>query len=313
MVLNILLLLLGLGIVSAGADILVRAGSALAHNLGLTPMVIGLTVVAFGTSTPEMVVSVGGSLQGQDGVAIGNVIGSNIFNIGLILGLCALIHPLDIKLGFLKKDGAVMVLLSLGAVCLLSLPVVSRLMGAILLLCLAGYTTWCIHMGRKEVVQDIPPGPARQAFSVKNVVIQISLVILGLVVLVGGSHLFIGKAMTIARAFNVSETVIGLTIVAAGTSMPELATSIVAVIKKKYDVAAGNVIGSNIFNLLGILGLSALVKPLNPEGIISLDLWVMLAFAAGCLPLLWTGLKLQRIEGTLLVGSYVAYTWMRWP
>lgn len=311
---QIIFLLLGLAVLTAGAEFLVRGGASLARRLGLTPLVVGLTVVAFGTSAPEMVVSAGGALQGRGDIAVGNVVGSNIFNIGVILGIAALISPFRIKLSLLKIDAPIMV-----AACMLGgglalLPVIPRVVGALLVLLLIAYTIFSIHLARRQPVaavdeefdQGVPPAlrsPAYDACAIAG----------GLALLLLGSKLLLAASLAIARDLGVSEAVIGLTLVSAGTSMPELATSIVAGIRRQSDIAIGNIIGSNIFNILGILGLSATIKPLSAPGIGAGDLGTMVAFSVALLPLLWTGKRLQRWEGALLLCGYGAYLWMRWP
>ena len=312
--LDVIGLALGFVVLTAGASALVRGGAALARRLGLTSLVIGLTVVAVGTSAPEMVVSVGGSFEGRGDIAVGNVIGSNIFNVGVILALAALIAPIDVKLGLLKLDAPLMIVASVLAAGLVSLDEVPRWAGILLLLLLFGYTVWNVWVARKQTDQMVErefeagvPGLAR------SVSIEVVLVLVGLVLLVVGSGMLVSSTMAIARTLGVSEAVIGLTIVAAGTSMPELATSVVAAIRGQSDIAVGNVIGSNVFNILGILGLSSTVRPLSAPGIGSTDLWIMVVFAIALLPLLWTGRKLQRWEGALLLVGYAGYLWIRWP
>lgn len=314
MIVDITLLIVGLVLLATGADVLVRGGSSLARHLGLTPLVVGLTVVAFGTSAPEMVVSVGGAAMGSGDIAIGNVVGSNIFNVGFILGLAALSSPLIVKLGVLKLDVPVMIGVSILGFGIVSSGTVSRLDGTILILLLAGYTVWSVRLAKKQVTADIEqefeegiPKPTR---SVRK---DWLLIVGGLVLLMVGSNLLLDSAINLARAAEISDAVIGLTIVAAGTSMPELASTLAAALRKQSDIAIGNIVGSNIFNILGILGLSSLVKPLNSSALQPSDLWVMVAFAVVVLPLLWTGRTMQRWEGGLLLCGYIGYVWLRWP
>lgn len=314
MVGNLFLLALGVVILAAGASTLVRGGAAIGRRLGVSPLVIGLTVVAFGTSTPEMIVSVGGALEGRGDIALGNVVGSNIFNVGVVLALCALISPIRVELGLLRLDAPFMVAVSLVAVALGALPEMPRWGGLLLLVLLAGYTLASVKLARStsdgQVDREFEsgvPGPMR---SLRG---ELLLIVGGLGLLFVGSHLLVRSAVAVARTVGVGEAVIGLTIVAAGTSMPELATSAVAAFRGHSDIAIGNVIGSNIFNVLGILGLASTLAPLRAPGIEDFDLWVMAAFSVGLLPLLWTGRRLHRLEGALLLVGYACYLWMRWP
>lgn len=312
---HIVFLILGLLLLFAGGEGLVRGSAVLALRLGLQPLVIGLTVVAFGTSSPELVVSIKAALQDQGAIAAGNVIGSNIFNIGLILGLTALICPLKVQLQLLRIDAPIVVVLSLLALWVLGDQRIGRAEGALLSGLLVAYTAFTVIYARKhrpaagveaEFAQAIPApvgGLWRELF----------LILAGLGLLMAGSRLLVDGAVGLARGFGISEAVIGLTIVAAGTSMPELVTSLVAALKKEPDVALGNIIGSNIFNLLGILGMAALIKPLDTAGIQPRDLWVAIGFAAALIPILWSGLKLQLWEGALLLAGYGFYLSALWP
>lgn len=311
---NTLQLIAGLVLLAAGAEALVRGSASLARRLRLTPLVIGLTVVAFGTSAPEMLVSVVGAWQGRGDIALGNVVGSNIFNVGLILGLTALIAPIRIRLSLLRIDAPVMVAVTIGAVGLAIGGTVPRWGGGLLLVLLVGFTLFSIAMARREVdagvneefETGVPSG-------LRSPLLEVTMIVVGLVLLVVGSRLLVTASTAIAQHLGVGDAVIGLTIVAAGTSMPELATSLAAALRGQPDIAVGNVIGSNLFNILGILGASAVFRPLVAPGIQQIDLWVMLAFAIGLLPLLWSGRTLQRWEGLLLLAGYGAFLWLRWP
>lgn len=309
-----ILMVLGLGLLTAGADVLVRGAASLARRLGLTPLVIGLTVVAFGTSAPELVVSVTGTLEGRGDMAVGNVVGSNIFNLAVILGLTALISPVRIKLGLIKLDVPLMIAASLLAAWLGWRGHLARPGGAVLLVLLAAYTAFSIRLARKQAAAEVDrefeagvPGPSRSPW------VDLCLILAGLAMLVAGSQLLVRGAVTVARLWGVGEAVIGLTIVAAGTSLPELATSVAAAVRRQPDIAVGNVVGSNLFNILGILGVASTVRPLSAPGIRPLDLWVMVGFSIAVLPLLWTGRRLQRWEGALLLAGYAAYLWGLWP
>jgi cation:H+ antiporter len=311
---NISLLILGLVALTFGAEGLVRGSASLAIRFGLTPLIIGLTIVAFGTSTPELVVSLGASLNDQGDISIGNVVGSNIFNIGIILGLTALLCPVKVSLQVIKKDGPIMIAVSLLSLFLITRGTISRLEGIALFTALVAYTVYSIWLAKKEVSAEIEQqfqeGVPSQS---KSLYLDLLFIVGGLLLLVFGSRLLVISATDIARLIGISEAVIGLTIIAAGTSMPELATSIVAALRRQPDIAVGNVVGSNIFNILGILGVASIAKPLSATGITKLDLWVMVGFSVALLPLLYTDLKLQRWEGGLLLFGYAAYLWGLWP
>ncbi|MDO9514895.1 MAG: calcium/sodium antiporter [Syntrophales bacterium] len=311
---NICLLILGLAALTLGAEGLVRGSASLAIRLGLTPLIIGLTVVAFGTSTPELVVSLGASLIGHADIAIGNVVGSNIFNIGIILGLTALLYPITVHLQVIKHDGPIMVAVSILALVLIANGAISRSAGIALFAALIAYTGLTIWLAKKgtspEIEQQFQEGvPSRS----KSLYRDLLFIGGGLLLLVAGSRILVVSATDIARLIGISEAVIALTIIAAGTSMPELATSMVAALRRQPDIAVGNIVGSNIFNILGILGVASIANPLSATGITRLDLWVMVAFSIVLLPLLYTGLKLQRWEGALLLIGYGAYLWVLWP
>ncbi len=314
MALNLILLVVGLSLLTAGASFLVRGGASLARRLGLSPLVIGLTVVAFGTSAPEMIVSVAGASKGYGDIALGNVVGSNIFNVGVILALAALISPIHVKLGLLKLDAPFMIAVSLLAVWFAGFRTIPRWCGLVLLGLLIGYTIVSVKLAKlprdRSVAQEFEEGVPGK---IRAVWAELGLVLVGLGLLIVGSNLLVKSTVTIARAVGVDDAVIGLTIVAAGTSMPELATSLVAAIRGQSDIAVGNVIGSNIFNILGILGLASSLRPLSAPGIDGMDLWIMVAFSVGLIPLLWTGRKLQRVEGALLLAGYACYLWLLWP
>jgi cation:H+ antiporter len=297
-----------------GAEGLVRGSASLALRLGLTPLVVGLTVVAMGTSMPEVLVSVKAAMQGRGDLAVGNVVGSNIFNIGVILGLTALLSPMKVQFQLIKIDAPIMVAVSLGLVALLWDGAISRVEGAVLLTGLIIYVAGNVWIARrtatKGVENEFAEGvPARSG----SVLLDVLFILGGLGVLVLGARLLTDNSVALARAFGVSEAVIGLTIVAAGTSVPELAASIVAAMKKEPDIALGNVIGSNIFNILGILGVASLVAPLSAPDISRFDMWSMVGIAAVLVPMLWTSMKLTRAEGALLFAAYCGYVYFLWP
>lgn len=309
-----LLLAAGLILLVAGAEILVRGASRLAAAVGISPLVVGLTVVAFGTSAPELAVSIAAARSGNAGLALGNVVGSNIFNVLFILGVAALITPLVVAQQLVRLDVPFMIVVSLALVGIGIDGTVSRLDGLLLFAVFAGYTTFVVRQSRKEsrAVQEeyaAEYGPATRAKGAMAV--QALLVVVGLGVLVAGSRLLVTGAVDIAQALGLSDLVIGLTIVAAGTSMPEVATSVIAAIRGERDIAAGNVIGSNIFNVLCVLGLASVVAPAGidvPRAALLFDIPVMTAVAVACLPIFFTGHRIARWEGGLFLGYYVAYT-----
>lgn len=309
------LLLGGLAVLITGAEVLVRGASRLAAAVGISPLVIGLTVVAFGTSSPEMAVSVQSALSGQAGadIALGNVVGSNIFNILLILGLSAAIAPLIVAQQLVRVDVPIMIGVSVLVLLLALDGAIGRLDGLLLFAGIIAYTVFAIYQGRRE--SKVVEAEYAQEFSAKprgagQVLLNIAFVIAGLALLVLGSDWFVTGAIGLARAFGVSELVIGLTIVAAGTSMPEVATSVMASVKGERDIAVGNVIGSNIFNLLAVLGLAAIVAPAGVNvalAALDFDIPVMIAAAVACLPIFFTGYQIARWEGFVFLGYYVAY------
>jgi cation:H+ antiporter len=304
----------GLVLLVAGGELLVRGASKLAMIFRVSPLVIGLTVVAFGTSAPELAVSIKSALAGNGDIAIGNVVGSNIFNVLFILGLAALITPLTVSSDLVRRDVPLMI----GASVILFLfgldGSVGRVEGGCLFAALAAYTAWCIWQSRREnqQVQDefakewpAPTGPA------PSMIIQLLLIVAGLVLLGVGSSRLIDGAVSIAKLFALSELVIGLTIIAAGTSLPEVITSVVAACRGERDIAVGNVVGSNIFNILCVVGFSSQFTrgglPINPSAL-WFDIPVMIAVAIACLPIFLTGNRISRWEGGLFFFFYLAYT-----
>jgi cation:H+ antiporter len=305
----------GLVVLVFGADILVRGASRLAVRFGISPLVVGLTVVAYGTSAPELAVSVQASLAGQADLAVGNVIGSNISNVLLILGLSAVAAPLIVSQQLVRLDVPLMIGV-FGLMWLMSLDgLVSTLDGAILFSGAIAYTIFAIHKSRKEN-QDIREqyekeygGGADDPSRISPVRSAI-FVVAGIALLGLGSNWLVESATTIARVLGVSELVIGLTVVAIGTSLPELATSVVASIKGERDIAAGNVVGSNLFNVLSVLGMTALVVPHGvpvSDSVLRFDIPVMFAVGFACLPIFFSGYRIGRIEGGFFVFYYAAY------
>lgn len=313
----ILLLVLGLVVLTGGAEALVRGASGLALRAGLSPLVVGLTVVALGTSAPELAVSVKSAWDGNGDIAAGNIIGSNIFNVAVILGLAAIVCPLKVHLQVLRWDMPVMLFVSVvGVVFFLTGGVLERGEAGILFAGILVYTALAVRMARRET-QDAraaavgseggaPPAAGSLAASS-------FLVLLGLALLVGGTELLVRNAVLIARALDLSDAVIALTIVSAGTSLPELATSVVAALRKQTDIAVGNIVGSNIFNLLSIGGLAGLIAPIHVRGVGVTDFAFMLGTSALLLPLMRTGFVIKRGEGAVLLACYAAYLFCIWP
>lgn len=295
-----------------GAETLVRGASNLGASFGLSPIVIGLVIVGFGTSTPELSVGIMSSINGQTELAIGNAIGSNIFNLLMILGLAAVVAPLRVQSQLVLMDVPVMICATLVAAALALNGNLSRIEGACFLAGLIVYTTALIRIGQSEkhnptTIVDGRPSEDRKERKFTSFL----LAAFGLAMLIGGSNLMVDSAIELARYFGVTETVIGLTIVAAGTSFPELVTSIIASIKGQRDLAVGNVIGSNVFNLLGVLGASALVSAegLNiPESVSRFDFPIAILVAVICWPIFATGREVSRLEGFVLLSGYAAYT-----
>lgn len=312
----VLLLVGGLVTLVAGAELLVRGGSRLAAALGISPLVIGLTIVAFGTSAPEMAVSVQSALSGQVDIAVGNVVGSNIFNVLFILGLSALIVPLVVAQQLVRVDVPIMIGISV-VVWLLALDgLIGRWEGALLFAGILAYTIFLIVQSQrernKEVMAEYEAEYAvREPRTLQRMLLNVGLIAGGLLLLVLGSRWLVDGAVELARVLGMSELVIGLTIVAAGTSMPELATSVVAAIRGERDIAVGNVVGSNIFNLLSVLGLSALFSsqgtPVSAQ-MLATDIPFMVAVAVACLPIFFTGYTIARWEGLIFVVYYGLYT-----
>lgn len=303
---TVLLFVAGLATLVAGGELLVRGAARLAGATGVSPLVIGLTVVAFGTSAPELAVSVQAGMAGQVDIAVGNVVGSNIFNVLLILGMSAAVVPLVVSRQLVRVDVPIMIAVS-AAMMLLTLDgLLSRAESLVLVLALVAYIVTQVVMSRRAppLDDDVFEGGGSMP---RNVL----LILIGLALLVLGSGWLVEASVLIAQAFGVTELVIGLTIVAAGTSMPELATSIIAGVRGQRDIAVGNVVGSNIFNILAVLGISGLLSvsgiPVSTAAI-TLDIPVMFAVAVLCLPIFYIGARISRWEGLLFVSYYVLYT-----
>ncbi|WP_293740351.1 calcium/sodium antiporter [uncultured Parabacteroides sp.] len=303
MITSLTLLILSLVALYIGAGWLVQGSSALALKAKVSPLVIGLTIVAFGTSAPELVVSLNATLSGQGDIAIGNIVGSNIFNIGVILGVSATICPLQVKKQLLRIDIPVMLAATLLLTVLFWNGTLSRVEGFFFLAGIIVYTLFSLFYSRKH-----GEGPNLELEEQpKHWAVDTLAIIGGLAVLVCASRLLVDNAVSIAKELGMSEAVIGLTIVAAGTSMPELATSIVAAYKRKTDIAIGNIVGSSLFNILAIAGSCSLVHPIEAKNVNYIDLLVMLTISVLLLPLVKSGQKISRTEGFVLILFYVIY------
>jgi cation:H+ antiporter len=304
----------GLALLYFGADWLVKGAITLALYLGLSPLIVGLTVVALGTSIPEALVSVQAAIGQQGGIAVGNVVGSNILNIALILGLSALINPLKIDSHIVKADVPLLTGATFMLVVLLEDFHISRMEGAFLLLCIAGYVIGNIMTVKKTTPKENEiEGMEAPVDSGKTFWRDVALLIVGIITLGFGANFLVKGAVDLARIWGLSEALIGLTIVSIGTGTPELATALMAAYRKSADLAIGNAVGSNLFNIMFVLGLAGLVAPLDAKGINSSDLYVMLAVTFLLLPTFWTGRVLDRKEGFLFLAIYVGYIYYLWP
>lgn len=334
---DLLLIAGGLATLVAGGELLVRGAAAAAQRLGMSPLLIGITLVGFGTSTPELVTSIEASLRGSPGIAIGNIVGSNIANILLILGIAAMITPVAVSRMALVRDGAVVVATALAFMAASMLVAFDGRIGAMFVTALAGYLYYAYRQERagapdghtaafekREAHDEVlafdagaleSPKPVhREEKPVAGLWRSLGLVAIGLVLVILGGKLLVEGAIGTARSAGLSETVIGLTIVAIGTSLPELVTSIVAAVRGHSDVALGNVLGSNIYNILGIGGLTALIAPTTiPPEVVSFDGPIMVAVSVVLLLVAWTGNRISRAEGALLSAAYAGYLIAIWP
>lgn len=303
LVLNLLFLAGGIAALYYGADYLVKGGVDIAGRLGISPLVIGLTLVAFATSAPELAVSVSAALDGNPDIALGNVVGSNIANIGLILGVCACILPLNVNKQLLKNDAPVMIAAAVGATGFYFFcGGISRIAALVFFAAFLIYTVWNIFNSRNN------PEKEEKTSSKYPLYLAIIIVIASFGVLVGGAKIFLKGAVFFAKILNMSDAVIGLTVAAVGTSLPELATSVVASFKGEKDIAIGNVVGSNILNIFCILGLTGIVKPIENASVSIVDFAVMIIFSVLLTIMMFTGRRLNRIEGAVLTAFYIGYT-----
>lgn len=314
MALHVPLFLLSLAMLTAGAECFIRGATAVAARLGVSAFFIGLTIVGFGTSTPELATSVSAALRENTDLAVGNVVGSNTFNIALILGVTALLCPVPVRASVVTREVPLMILVA-------ALPLLAVFGGGVLgrgwgVGCLAGlglFVAWGYRAGRADAA--LPPVaealPAASGRGGQSWWLALALIAAGLGLLVAGSQVLVGSASFIARGLGVTDRVIALTIVAGGTSAPELFTSLVGAWRRQADIAVGNIVGSNIFNVLGILGCAAVIHPQALGGqMLGLDLPVMLAASVACLPVFWSHHRIGRWEGALLLAGYAGYLWV---
>ncbi|MCB9845957.1 MAG: calcium/sodium antiporter [Phycisphaeraceae bacterium] len=308
------MLVVGLVLLVVGADWLVEGAVSIAHRMGVSALVIGLTVVSYGTSAPEMAAGVAASSRDEGPIVVGNVIGSNIANVWLILAIMALIRPVMCRGAVVRRDVPIMILVCTVGMFAMAWGVVGRIEGALLLLGAVGYTALMFLIGRRdphaftesvgheaEVLYQVPATKGSWRGG-------LTLVVLGIGALALGSELLVRGAVGMATTIGISKAAVGLTMVAVGTSLPELVTSIAASVKRQNDLAVGNIVGSNVFNILAVLGISALVHPVHvPNETITRDMWVMLAVSVVCLPVMLTGSRVSRLEGVFMLGAYITY------
>ena len=317
---DLTILVLSIGVLIFGAELLVRGAARLALRFGVSPFVIGVTVVGFGTSAPELAASIASATTGHGEIAVGNVIGSNIMNIALVLGVTAMIMPIPVSRNVVGRE--VIVTLTVAFIPFLAMPrggIVERPLAAAMVAALVGFLYWTIRSNRATEVAPIEVEVPEASSTVPSSrsLVDLLLILIGIGMLVVGANLLVESATSIARALGISELVIGLTVVAGGTSAPELATSIVAVIRGRSDLGVGNILGSCVFNILGILGITALIQPvaIPPEAFI-FDIPVMIACAIACLPIMLTGNRISRLEGVGLALFFAIYTillFVGWP
>ena len=299
-------LILGFALLVAGGDALVRGAVSVAARFGVSPLLIGLTLVGFGTSTPELVTSLQAAWNGYPGIAVGNVVGSNIANILLILGVAAIIMPVAVEPVAFRRDGGTLVVATVLAIAVIMFGSLERWMGGALFFALVAYMWVAYRTDRAAVASECV---SDRAGALGSIWVALALAIGGIVVTILGAQLTVDAAVTLALFWGMSETVVGLTIVAVGTSLPELVTSVMAALRRESGLAVGNVIGSNIYNILGILGVTGIVQPIPiPEQIAELDVWVMAASTLALVVAVVVWKRIDRGMGIVFVGGYVAYT-----
>lgn len=309
----IVLIILGLVLLAVGAEVLLRGAVGLARAVGMPSLIIGLTVVALGTSAPEFAVSIKAGYMGQTDIALGNVVGSNTLNILLVLGLAAVIAPVKARGQVVRMDVPMMIGFTALVWLLAANGTLGRIEGILLCLSLIGYTSLLIYLGKRKKKKppvEIALGEPPKTMGGIHIFLSILWIAVGLAMLVFGARWLVDGASEVARALGVSDLMIGLTVVALGTSMPEVATTVVAGFRAQRDIAIGNVVGSNMFNMLGVLGLTAIMAPQGMDiapAALRFDIPVMFAASLACLPILFTGGRISRGEGALFLGYYVAY------
>ncbi|MGR3373230.1 calcium/sodium antiporter [Pseudooceanicola nanhaiensis] len=318
-------LLGGLVLLVSGGELLVRGAVQVAERLGISPLVIGLTLVGFGTSMPELVTSVQAALAGSPGIAFGNIVGSNIANVLLIVGVSSLLLPIAVTSAALRRDAAVMLATAVVFAGASAVIPMGRGVGVVFLAALVAYITMAIRQERNAAphgalydkgaaLQGADPALRASRPSAGSLLVPLAVAVAGLLLVILGGRFFVEGAVGLARSFGISETVIGLTVVALGTSMPELVTSVLAALRKQSDIAFGNIVGSNIYNILGIGGTTALISPsVVPAEIVSFDNLVMLGVSGLLVLFAATGLRIARWEGGVLLAAYVGYIALLWP
>lgn len=310
MLLDLGILALGVAILAVGADIFVRGSSAVAERFGISPFVIGLVIVGFGTSTPELAVNISAALKGSTDIAVGNVVGSNIANVALILGCAALVTPLIVHLRMVKVELPLMIAISFGLWLLALGGSIARWEGLLMLVAFGAFMSFLLKSSKTEP-RDVQAEFAEEVHATRSTLATTGFIVGGLAMLMGGGYLCVDAAVGLARGLGLSELVIGLTIVAVGTSLPELAASVAAAWRGHTDIAIGNVIGSNIYNVLCVLGITAMIQPLPTTGatLMWLDLPVMIGFALVLVPMMMIARRISRLSGALLLAGYAAYLW----
>ncbi|MGD1838170.1 MAG: calcium/sodium antiporter [Nitrososphaeraceae archaeon] len=312
-IINALLIVIGLSLLFAGSELLIRGSVKIAKRLHVSQIIIGLTIVAFGTSTPELIVSVSSALQGQTDISLGNIIGSNIINIGLILGLSSAIFPIAVHVKTIRREIPIMLAVSLFIIPISLDGTISQIEGGLLVISLIAFVYYSYKQSKKEknnmelnINDDIDTISNNNKLDfpiIKNII----FIIIGIALLYVGSKFTIDNAVSIANIFGISERIIGLTIIAIGTSLPELVTSVRAALKKHADLSIGNIIGSNIFNVLEILGISSLIVGIKVNSEIFIDYIVMMGFSLVLIPLMRSGFMISKKEGYILTGAYISY------
>ena len=312
-IINVLLVAVGLAMLFAGSEFLIRGSVKIAKRMHISQLVIGLTVVAFGTSTPELVVSINSALEGQADISLGNVIGSNIVNIGLILGLSAAIFPIAVHIKTIRREIPIMLAVSLIIIPISLDGTISQIDGAFLVISLIAFIYFSYRQSKKEntqiplIIDDNRENSISNNLAFTPLIKNILFVIIGIILLYFGSSFTVDNAVSIANSLGISERIIGLTIIAIGTSLPELITSVGAARKKHADLSIGNIIGSNIFNVLSILGISSLIIGIKVNFTIFIDYIVMIGFSAALIPVMKSGFIITKKEGYVLVTAYLLY------